>query len=337
MQSMNTGFWEGRSVFVTGGSGFLGGWVIRKLIEQRAEVVVLVRDVVPRSMLFSDNDISRVNTVHGSIEDLRLLQRTFSEYSVASVFHLAAQPLVGVAKLDPVGTFEANIKGTWNILEAARQTKVQQVIVASSDKAYGESAKLPYTEDHPLQGVYPYDCSKSCADLIAQMYHKTYDMQVSIARCANLFGGGDLNFSRTIPGVIRSTLEGKRFVIRSDGKFVRDFLYIKDAADAYLHLAQATAGGVAAGPYNLSLEVRLTVLDSAEQVLTLMGRTDLEPVILNQASSEIREQYMVCEKARKVLGWQPAYTMKSALEETVAWYSERFSGNPRPVEAMAAK
>ena len=314
-------FWKAKPVFVTGGTGFLGGWVIRRLLENGAEVVGLVRDGAPRCMFVSEGDESRVTTVHGSVENYDLLKRALSEYSIDTVLHLAAQPLVGVAKLDPVGTFEANIKGTWNVLEAARQAKVKQVIIASSDKAYGESTNLPYTEDHPLQGRYPYDCSKSCADLIAQMYHATYGNAVSVVRCANLFGGGDLNFSRTIPGCIQSTLQGERFTIRSDGLFVRDFLYIKDAADAYLYLAQSLGAGAPQGAYNFSLEVKLTVLDCVDQVLTHMHRKDLEPIILNQASSEIREQYMVCEKARRVLGWKPNYDMNKALKETIDWYT----------------
>ena len=317
-------FWKGKPVFVTGGTGFLGGWVVRRLLENGAEVIALVRDGAPRSMLMTTSDIGRVNAIQGSVEDLGLLRRAFAEYSIDTVLHLAAQPLVGVAKMDPIGTFEANIKGTWNILEAARQTKVKQVIIASSDKAYGDNPNLPYTEEHPLQGKYPYDCSKSCADLIAQMYHATYDMPVSIVRCANLFGGGDMNFSRTIPGCIKATLEGSQFIIRSDGHFIRDFLYIKDAADAYLHLAQSVAAGAPNGAYNFSLEVKWSVLDCVDQILTLMNRKDLEPIILNQASSEIREQYQSCEKARRVLNWKPAYSATVALQETIAWYENHF-------------
>jgi CDP-glucose 4,6-dehydratase len=317
-------FWHGKPVFVSGGTGFLGGWVVRRLLEHGADVVALIRDGAPRSMLVTSGDISRVKSVQGSVEDFGLLRRAFSEYSIDTVLHLAAQPLVGVAKMDPVGTFDANIKGTWNVLEAARQNRIKQVIVASSDKAYGESTDLPYTEDHPLQGRYPYDCSKSCADLIAQMYHATYELPVSVVRCANLFGGGDLNFSRTIPGCIKSTLEGQRFVVRSDGLFVRDFLYIKDAADAYLHLAQSVASGAPNGAYNFSLEQKLTVLDCVDQVLTLMDRKDLEPIILNQASSEIREQFMTCEKARRALGWKPAYSWAQGVNESIDWYRSHF-------------
>lgn len=331
---VNPEFWNGRTVFVTGGTGFLGGWVIRRLVEMNAQVVALVRDGVPGSMFFSDQLSSQVISVFGKLEDQSLLRRSFAEHGVDTVFHLAAQPLVGVAKLDPIGTLEANVVGTWNVLEAARQTKVKQVVVASSDKAYGESESLPYREDHPLQGKYPYDCSKSCADLISQMYLATYGLPVSVIRCANLFGGGDLNFSRTIPGVIKATLENKPFVIRSDGKFVRDFLYVKDAADCYLFLAESVQGGASQGAYNFSLEVQWTVLDCARAVLSLMGRTDLEPVILNQASAEIREQYMNCSKAHELLKWTPAYDMTQALEETIGWY-QQYSGLPADKAVLA--
>ena len=323
---ISSDYWSGRSVFVTGGSGLLGGWTVRRLLEVGADVTALVRDRVPRSMLSRSGDIDRVVTVNGSLEDASLLQRAFGEYEVDTVLHLAAQPIVGVAKLDPVSTFRANIEGTWNVLEAARRTGVKQVIVASSDKAYGESPNLPYAEDHPLQGRYPYDVSKSCADLIAQTYLQTYKMPVSIVRCANLFGGGDLNFNRVIPGAIEATLKGQRFVIRSDGKFVRDYLYIRDAADAYLHLAESLADGAPQGAYNFSLEVKLTVLEIVGQVLSILGRSDLEPVIQNQASAEIREQYMVCEKARALLSWSPAYDMEGGLRETIDWYREHFNG-----------
>ncbi len=275
-------------------------------------------------MLISEGMLDRITVVHGSIEDATLMTRALGEYEIDTVFHLAAQPIVGVAKKDPVGTFRANIEGTWNVLEAGRQTGVRQMIIASSDKAYGASDDLPYTETHPLQGRYPYDCSKSCADLIAQAYLATWQVPVSVIRCANLFGGGDLNFNRAIPGVIKATLEGEPFVIRSDGKFVRDFLYVRDAADAYLHLAEALAAGAPQGPYNFSLEAKLTVLDCVQSVLSLLGRTDLDPVILNQASAEIREQYMSCEKARTLLDWSPSWTMERGLEETIDWYRGYF-------------
>lgn len=335
---MSESFWRGRSVFVTGASGLMGGWLVKRLVEEGADVVALVRDGSPRSMLASERLTNRVAVVNGDLEDAPLLRRALCEYSVQTLFHLAAQPLVGVAKLDPVGTLRANVEGTWNVLEAARQAKVGQTVVASSDKAYGNSANLPYLEDHPLQGRYPYDVSKSCADLISTMYASTYGLPVAVVRCANLFGGGDLNFSRTIPGVIRSTLEGQRFRIRSDGKFVRDFLYVKDAAQAYLTVASELARRpeLAGEAFNFSLAVRLTVLDVASQVLGLMGRTDLAPIIENQASSEIREQYMTCDKAHSILGWSPSYGMEKALKETIAWYTSYFGAPASESHSAAA-
>lgn len=327
---VNRKHWNGRAVFVTGATGLLGGWAVLRLLEMGARVVALVRDRVPNSVFFEEGLFANVTTVHGALEDATAVYRAVTEYEIDTVFHFAAQPIVGVAKVDPVGTFRANIEGTWNVLDAARRSKVKQVLIASSDKAYGESANLPYTEDHPLQGRYPYDVSKSCADLLAQTYLATYAMPVSIVRCANLFGGGDLNFNRVIPGVINATLENERFVIRSDGQFVRDYLYVKDAADAYLHLAQSLAEGAPQGPYNFSLEAKLTVLDVVNEVLSIMGRTGLEPVILNQASAEIREQYMVCDKAHSLLGWMPAYSMRDGLRETIDWYRAHLGVKEQP-------
>jgi|SRR5579871_3193369 len=317
-------FWQERMVFVTGGTGLMGGWLIKALRLEGADVVALVRDNSPRSMLVREGILEQLTTVSGCLEDLPLLRRTLAEYSIDTVFHLAAQPLVGVAKVDPVGTLRANVMGTWNLLEACRQTNVKRVVVASSDKAYGDNENLPYLETHPLQGRFPYDVSKSCADLISRMYAETYGMQVGILRCGNLFGGGDLNFSRTIPGVIRSTLRGERFVIRSDGKFVRDFLYVKDAAAAYLLVAQKLAERVAVPgeAYNFGLGLRLTVLDIVHNVLAKMGQISLEPIIQNTASAEIREQYLDASKAANKLGWKPLYSLDQALDETIAWYQE---------------
>ena len=335
----NSGFWPGRSVLVTGASGLLGGWLVKELVEAGADVVVLVRDTVPNSMLFREGWINRVNSVHGDLENLDLLRRTMSEYEVDTTFHLAAQALVGVAKIDPVTTLRTNVAGTWNVLEAARQTRVKQIVVASSDKAYGSSGALPYVEDQPLRGQFPYDVSKSCTDLISVMYSTTYGLPVVIARCANLFGGNDLNFSRTIPGAIRATLQGQPFLIRSDGKFVRDFLYVKDAAAAYMLLAESLAadGRLAGEAFNFGLEVRLTVLEVAEQVLAIMQRNDLEPIVQNIASAEIREQYMSAEKARRVLGWKPSYDFADGLKETIDWYRS-FCGHVtvKPAKAMHA-
>lgn len=327
MAAERSEFWRGRPVLITGATGFLGGWLVKKLCEDGAHVVALVRDRVPKSVLFQEGWADRVVTVNGSVEDLQLLQRVLADYSIVTVFHLAAQAIVGVAKMNVVATLQTNVQGTWNVLEAARQMKVQQVLVASSDKAYGPSDKLPYREDYPLCGTFPYDVSKSCADLISAMYARTYGLGVGIVRCANLYGGGDLNFSRTIPGTIAATLRGERFIIRSDGQFIRDFLYVKDAAAAYQVLAEALASNpsLAGEAFNFSLEARLSVIDVVRQTLEIMGRTDLIPIIQNNASAEIREQYMECEKARRLLDWSPRYGMDAGLLETVDWYRNQLT------------
>jgi CDP-glucose 4,6-dehydratase len=317
-----TNFWSARPVFVTGATGLLGSALVPALVERGAQVIVLVRDGMPNSPLVKDGWLSKVIVVRGAITDESLLRRSFAEYGVRSVFHLGAQTLVGVAKIDPVGTLEANVRGTWLLLEAARQAKVEQTLVASSDKAYGDSEQLPYFEDHPLQGRFPYDCSKSCTDLITRMYAHSFGIRTIIARCGNLYGGGDLNFSRLIPGVILSTLRGEPFLIRSDGLFVRDFLYVEDAALAYLRLAEGLHANpaLAGEAFNFGLEQRSTILDITRQVLALMGRPELEPVVQNIASSEIRAQYLDAGKARRVLGWQPTFGFEEGLRRTIDWY-----------------
>lgn len=319
---MSKPFWKGRAVFVTGATGLLGGWLVPELVRSGATVVALVRDGAPRSKLVTEGWLDRVITVRGSLTDGDLLRRTLAEYGVGTVFHLAAQTLVGVAKTDPTGTLDANIRGTWLLLEAARQSQVKQLIVASSDKAYGDSDQLPYREDYPLQGRFPYEVSKSCADLITAMYAQTYGLQTAIVRCGNLFGGGDLNFSRLIPGVIASTLQGERFEIRSDGLYVRDFLYVEDAVDAYMTLAERLAGNpaLAGEAFNFGLELRLTMLDLAHKVLAMMGRADLQPLILNTAKAEIREQYLDAGKARAQLQWAARVGLDEGLRRTIAWY-----------------
>ena len=320
-------YWNGKTVFVTGATGLMGGWLVKALMREGAEIVALVRDQVPKSMLVRERLIDQITTVSGDLESLPTLERAIAEYNPHTVFHLAAQPLVQVAKRDPVGTLRANVMGTWNVMEACRITGRAHVVVASSDKAYGATDNLPYRETHPLQGRYPYDVSKSCTDLIAQMYAATYGVKTAIARCGNLFGGGDLNFDRTIPGLIKATLANERFVIRSDGQFVRDFLYVKDAAESYLILGQRLSEdkSISGEAFNFSLEERLTVLEIVQMALRIMGRSDLKPVIQNIVTTEVREQYLDASKARERLGWRPKYGMEEAIRETVAWYREHFA------------
>ena len=327
----SSGFWRDRPVFVTGATGLLGSWLVPELVNRGANVVALVRDAMPRSRLVAEGWLARVNVVHGSLTDENLMRRALAEYSIDTVFHLGAQTLVGIGKIDPVGTLEANVRGTWLLLEAARQANVKQFLMASSDKAYGNSDNLPYKEDHPLQGRFPYDCSKSCADLIATMYARTYGLRAAIVRCGNLFGGGDLNYSRLIPGVIQATLRGERFVIRSDGLFVRDFLYVEDAAEAYMLLAEKLCAdaSLAGEAFNFGLEMKPTMLEVTRKVLKAMARTDLEPIVQNVASAEIREQYLDAGKARTLLGWSPRHGMDEGLKRTIAWYREHLSGESR--------
>ena len=307
---------------MTGATGLLGSWLIPELVRRGAEVVALVRDGTPQSLLVRDGWLDKITSVKGSLTDDGLVRRACAEYAIDTVFHLGAQTLVGVAKLDPVGTLEANVRGTWMVLEAARQTGVKQILIASSDKAYGDSAILPYREDHPLQGRFPYDVSKSCTDLITTMYARTFGLRAAIVRCGNLFGGGDLNFSRLIPGVIRATLKGEAFQIRSDGLFVRDFLYVEDAVDAYLTLAQQLAldASLVGEAFNFGLGLRPTMLELSDKVLQLMGRSDLRPVVQNIASAEIRQQYLDTQKSLDRLGWKPRHGLEDGLRNTISWY-----------------
>ena len=317
-------FWRDRPTFVTGATGLVGGWLVRRLLDQSADVVCLVRDWVPQSELVRARLLEQVKIVRGDVCDQALLERVLGEYEVDTVIHLAAQTIVGIANRNAVTTFETNIGGTWSLLEACRRSPtVNQIVLASSDKAYGEHDVLPYEEETPLQGRHPYDVSKSCADLIAQAYAETYQLPVAITRCGNYYGGGDLNWNRIVPGTIRSVLRGQRPIIRSDGRYVRDYFYVEDGAAAYILLAEQLAGNSAlrGEAFNFSNESQVTVLELVEQILALMG-SDLEPDIRNEASNEIRCQYLSAAKARKILGWQPLFTLDEGLQRTIEWYKD---------------
>jgi len=321
---MKASFWQDRCTFVTGGTGLLGGWLVRRLLEVGADIVCLIRDWVPQSELVSAQLVEQVKVVRGDICDQALLERIIGEYEIDTVFHLAAQTIVGIANRNPISTFETNIRGTWTLLEACRRSpKVRQIVTASSDKAYGDQERLPYNEDTPLQGRYPYDVSKSCADLLTQSYATTNELPVAITRCGNFYGGGDLNWNRLVPGTIRSVLRGQRPVIRSDGQFVRDYLYIEDAANASILLAEKLAHNknLYGHAFNFSTETPMSVIELVKHILELM-KTDLEPIILNEASNEIRCQYLNAERARKVLGWKPLFTLDEGLSRTIRWYEE---------------
>ncbi len=315
--------WTNRNVLVTGATGLLGAHLVKELTLRDANVVALVRDFVPESKLFKDGSEKKITAVRGNLEDYEVMERVLNEYEIEAVFHLAAQTIVPIANNNPISTFESNIKGTWVLLEACRRNKkVSRIIVASSDKAYGDQPVLPYSEDTSLVGKHPYDVSKSCADLISQMYYSHYKLPVCVTRCGNLFGGGDLNFNRIIPGTIRSALNNEAPVIRSDGKYVRDYFYVKDAVDAYMHLAEnMDRTDIVGEAFNFSNETPMMVTQIATHVLEAMGKTELEPVILNQVQgAEILEQYLSAEKARKLLSWSAKYSVADGLKETIEWY-----------------
>jgi CDP-glucose 4,6-dehydratase len=323
---LNRSFWLDRPTFVTGGTGLVGNWLVRRLLEAGADVVCLVRDWVPQSELVRSGLIERVKSVRGDIRDRETLERVLGEYEIDTVIHLAAQTIVTIANRNPISTFETNVAGTWNLLEACRRSpKVKQVVVASSDKAYGDQEVLPYDENTPLQGQHPYDVSKSCADLIAHTYAVSYGLPVAVTRCGNFYGGGDLNWNRIIPGTIRSVQRGQRPIIRSDGQYVRDYFYVEDGAAAYMLLAEqlGARAELRGQAFNFSYGNQLTVLDLTRRILSLM-ENNLEPEILNEVSNEIRHQYLSADKARRELGWTPLFTLEQGLEKTIAWYKEFF-------------
>lgn len=322
---MTNVFWQDRPVLVTGATGLVGGWTVKRLLAAGAHVVCLVRDWIPEAELLLSGDIGRVTVVRADIRDQAALERILGEHEIDTVIHLAAQTIVGIANRNPISTFETNIQGTWNLLEACRRSPlVKQIVNASSDKAYGDQESLPYDELTPLQGRHPYDVSKSCADLIAGAYAKSYGLPVVTTRCGNFYGGGDLNWNRIVPGTIRSVLRGQPPVIRSDGEFVRDYFYVDDGAAVYMMLAEQLAQRreeLTGEAFNFSNEIQVTVNQLVAKILDAMG-SNLKPVILNEASNEIRHQYLSAQKARKLLGWSALYTLEEGLSATVTWYKE---------------
>lgn len=318
-------FWCNKNVLVTGATGFLGYWLTKKLVSSGATVTALIRDSNPQSEIFRSGLIEKVSVVNGRLESCSDLERALVEYSIDTVFHLGAQTLVGQARQAPLFTFESNVRGTYNLLEAClRQiASVQRIIIASSDKAYGSSSILPYTEHMPLNGLFPYDVSKSCCDLIAQSYAHTYGLPIAIARCGNLFGGGDLNWSRLIPGTIRDLLWQKPPIIRSDGTFIRDYLYIADAVSAYLCLAEnLLKTGIRGESFNFAPSRPYSVLEVVRLLQDILDCQHIQPVVNNTALCEIKEQFLSSKKAKERLGWNAQYEMSQALKETVEWYRD---------------
>lgn len=314
--------WEGKNVFVTGADGFVGAWLAKKLTELGADVFVLIRDLKQEATYKLLGLADKVTRIEGDLADYRLLERILNEYSIDSCFHLAAQALVQVANRSPLSTFESNIKGTWNILEACRNTKsIERVVIASSDKAYGVQKKLPYTENSSLMGLYPYDASKACADIIARSYFVAYGLPVAVTRNANTYGGGDLNFSRIVPDAIRCLLQGKKFIIRSDGAPERDYMYVEDAVDGYITLAgQVEKKEVKGEAFNFGTGVPISVLALFKVMARLCGKPKSNPRILGIAKNEIDRQYLAVDKAKSILRWSPQFSLEDGLKRTIAWY-----------------
>jgi CDP-glucose 4,6-dehydratase len=317
-------FWQGRRVLITGTTGLVGTWLAKSLIEKHSFVVSLVRDWDPQSEFVRSGAISKTNVVNGALEDGTSVERAIIEYEIDTIFHLGAQTIVKTALCNPLATFESNIRGTYQLLEACRKNKsiVKRIVIASSDKAYGSSPILPYTENMPFNAEHPYDVSKSCADLISFSYFKTYDLPIVIARCGNIFGGGDLNWSRIVPGTIKSFFTGSSPEIRSDGTFTRDYVFVQDVVNAYLTLASSLEQAqVRGGAFNFGPNRPYSVLEIVRTIQKIMGREDLEPIILNHAKAEIQHQSLSSQKAERILGWKPTYSLEEGLVETVNWYT----------------
>lgn len=319
--------WKGQNVLVTGSNGFLGSWVSKRLVEEGANVICFIRDLLPKSFFNLSGTVDKVVIAYGALEDYFSVERVCNEFEVDFCFHLAAQAIVGTAERFPLSTYDSNIRGTWNVLEAVRRNgRVKGLVIASSDKVYGSTEKLPYTEQDRLGGLSPYDVSKVCADLLAQSYFHTYGIPVGIARSGNFYGPGDLNFSRVVPGTIRSLMSGQEPVIRSDGTYLRDYFYVEDAAEAFLTLgASLGKEGIKGQAFNFGTETPTPVLDVVGRLIDLSGKKQLKPIILNQAANEIKDQYLSCRKARELLGWRHSTDLKQGLAKSYSWYQTFFS------------
>ncbi|OFW30254.1 MAG: hypothetical protein A3I00_05340 [Betaproteobacteria bacterium RIFCSPLOWO2_02_FULL_64_12] len=319
--------WRERSVLVTGCAGFLGAWLVEALLARESRVVGLVRRATPESRLFWERLAEKVVVVQGDVRDLAPLERVVGEYGIRTVFHLAAQSIVETGREIPVATLESNVQGTWNVLEACRRVgRVEQVLIASSEKASERAGRLVGVEGEVLAGLTPYEASKGAAELIARSYWHTYGLPMAVVRCANLFGGGDLNFTRIVPGTIRAGLRGEPPVIRSDGTPLGDYLYVEDGAMAFLRVAEAMAAdpSVSGTVFNFSYDQQTRVLDLVRRILALLGRADLVPVVLNTTRSVVTTTHAGSDDARRRLGWRPAVGMDEAILRTIAWYRRHF-------------
>ena len=321
MEAVVVSQWSTRSVLVTGATGMVGSNLCRRLLDEGARVVGLIADDDPMSELARSGTLSEMVVMSGRLERYDDVERAINNTEVDTVIHLGAQPIVGAAARAPRHTFETNVQGTWNVLDACRLigSRVQRAVVASSDKAYGAQTVLPYVEDMPLAGVQPYEVSKSCTDLIALSYAKTYGLPVAVARCGNIYGPGDLNWNRIVPGTMRSLIRGEQPVIRSDGSLIRDYLHVDDVTDAYLTLADR-ANEFAGEAFNFSDEAPMSVLEIYAAICDAAGMSDEKPLILGEASDEISAQYLNASKARDLLGWVPTMSLGDGLAQTFAWY-----------------
>lgn len=315
--------WQDKKVLVTGASGFVGSYLVEKLLSFDARVTALVQDISPSSRFFREKMVEKVQLVQGNLEEFSLLERAICRHEIEIVFHLGAQTLVNTALQFPFDTLESNIRGTYNLLEIARRHRnvVQRIVLASSDKAYGHSYDLPYTEEMFPHGSHPYDVSKACGDLIAKSYYQTYGLPLVIGRCANLYGGGDLHWSRIIPGTIRSILEERPIEVRSDGSLIREYLYVEEAVDSYLKMGErCLEKGVEGEIFNFGPAHPYTVLQVIGEIKSLMHREDAEVKLLNKAAHEIKKQFLDSSKAKERLGWRSNVSLEEGLKKTIDWY-----------------
>jgi CDP-glucose 4,6-dehydratase len=327
---MEMSFWSGKSVLVTGATGLVGSWLVQELLLQKAQVSCLVWDADPASELISSKLIEQTLVINGDLADVSACEKAISSSNCEYVFHLGAQTIVGEAIQDPIRTFRSNIQGTWNLLDSIRNSKtpIKSVVVASSDKAYGTANSLPYKEDFPLHGDGPYDVSKTCTDLLAQSYATTYGLPITVARCGNIYGGGDLNWSRIVPGTIKSLLMEETPVLRSDGTFIRDYVHVDDIVGAYLFLAEQTeARNIQGEAYNFSRDEPLSVLDIYREVCSVVVGKYVEPKILSTTMAEIKDQHLDSSKAREELGWKSTVTLEKGITKTFDWYLNYFKDN----------
>ena len=328
MEKVVGNYWDNRSVLITGATGLVGSWLVKELLKRNARVSALVLDSEPASELFRSGDSELIEIVNGNLSCYDDVSRAVSQSSAQTIFHLGAQTIVGTGLLDPINTFKANIEGTWNLLESSRRMKsgISSIVVASSDKAYGTAKTLPYKEENSLHGQGPYDVSKSCTDLISQTYGVTYDLPVTIARCGNIYGGGDLNWSRIVPGTLRDISRGRKTEIRSDGTFIRDYIHVLDIVDAYIHLAESTEKQDINGEaFNFSNNRPLSVLEIHKAIYEASSTEYLEPIVRNSAKSEIQDQHLDSSKAQRLLNWKSKVSLQEGLKQTAEWYSNFFT------------